>query len=55
MGKTAPKYDSAMASVASRYSEYVPGSVWYYQPNLWAPNIFIAAFLITGAVHAWQT
>jgi hypothetical protein len=33
----------------------VPGSVWFYQPNKIAPPIFAAAYLASGAVHAWQT
>ncbi|KAH6652088.1 RTA1 like protein-domain-containing protein [Truncatella angustata] len=34
---------------------YVEGSVWFYAPNSGAPVFFAAAFLISGAVHTWQT
>ena len=37
------------------FCDTVPGSVWYYQPNKIAPPIFAAAYLASGAVHAWQT
>jgi hypothetical protein len=35
--------------------DYSPGSKWYYAPNKVAPIIFIILFLISGAVHTWQT
>lgn len=37
------------------FVEIVPGSVWFYQPNKIAPPIFAAAYLASGAIHAWQT
>jgi len=37
------------------WKDYVPGSVWFYQPNNIAPPIFAAAYFASGALHAWQT
>jgi hypothetical protein len=35
--------------------DYSPGSVWFYAPNKVAPIIFIILFLISGALHTYQT
>ncbi|KAI0127951.1 RTA1 like protein-domain-containing protein [Xylariales sp. AK1849] len=35
--------------------EYIDGSVWFYAPNKGAPVFFAVAFLLSGAVHLWQT
>ncbi|KAI1856486.1 uncharacterized protein JN550_013799 [Neoarthrinium moseri] len=35
--------------------KYVQDSVWFYAPNKGAPVFFAVAFLVSGAVHAWQT
>ncbi|KAM0717932.1 hypothetical protein Q7P37_006264 [Cladosporium fusiforme] len=55
MSREARLGGETMANTGGNWEAYVPGSVWFYQPNKIAPPIFAAAYLASGVVHAWQT
>ena len=56
-----PKYGADMVGACCRQQAQrltdtvVPGSVWFYQPNKYAPPVFAALFLVSACIHAYQS